>query len=159
MTDIDNVDMFDRKILSLLQVNGRLTNNELADQVNLSASQCSRRRSQLEKSGYIRGYHAVVDRERMGLELVSMITITLATHSPDNAKHFAELVNRLPNVLEAHSLTGEMDYTIKVVTPDLKALSALVNEHLLPHESVQNVRTSIVLGTLKETSQLPLMGV
>ena len=68
----------------------------------------------------------------------------------------AELVTGLPNVLEAHSLTGEMDYLIKVITPDLKALSTFVNEQLLPHESVRNVKTAIVLDTLKDTTALPL---
>jgi DNA-binding Lrp family transcriptional regulator len=153
---VHQIDQFDRKILALLQDDGRLTNNDLAERVNLSPSQCSRRRQRLEEEGLIRGYRAVLDRERLGFPLVNVISVTLATHNPDNAKRFAALLSRLPEVQEAHALTGEMDYVLKVVTPDLRSLSDFVNDILLPHESVQHVKTSIVLTTLKETTALPL---
>lgn len=150
------IDAFDRKILALLQEEGRLTNNELAERVHLSASQCSRRRQRLEEEGMIRGYRAVLDRDRLGFSLVNIISVTLATHNRDNAQRFSELLARLPEVQEAHALTGEMDYILKVVTPDLKSLSQFVNGVLLPHESVQHVKTAIVLETLKETAALPI---
>jgi DNA-binding Lrp family transcriptional regulator len=151
-----HLDQFDRKILALLQADARLTNNDLSERVNLSPSQCSRRRQRLEEGGIIRGYRAVLDRDRLGFSLVNVISVTLATHNRDNAQRFAELVARLPEVQEAHALTGEMDYILKVVTPDLKSLSEFVNGVLLPHESVQHVKTAIVLETLKETGSLPL---
>ncbi|MCT8999788.1 Lrp/AsnC family transcriptional regulator [Chelativorans intermedius] len=151
-----HIDSYDRKILSLLQADGRLTNNDLSERVNLSASQCSRRRQRLEEEGLIRGYRAELDRERLGFALVNIITVTLATHNPDNARRFADLVARLPEVQEAYALTGEMDYILKVVTPDLKSLSEFVSAVLLPHESVQHVKTAIVLETLKEQAALPL---
>ncbi|APH73203.1 Lrp/AsnC family transcriptional regulator [Aquibium oceanicum] len=150
------MDQFDRKILSLLQDDARLTNNDLSERVNLSPSQCSRRRLRLEEEGYIRGYKAVLDREKMGFPLVNIISVTLATHNRDNARRFADLLSRLPEVQEAHALTGEMDYVVKVVTPDLKSLSEFVNGVLLPHESVQHVKTAIVLETLKENGGLPV---
>ena len=156
MSGLEPIDTFDRKILALLQADARLTNNDLSERVNLSASQCSRRRQRLEEAGLIRGYRAVLDRDRLGFPLVSIISVTLATHNRDNARRFAELMERLPDVLEAHALTGEMDYFVKVVTPDLKSLAEFVNDVLLPHESVQHVKTSIVLQTLKETAALPL---
>jgi DNA-binding Lrp family transcriptional regulator len=149
------IDQFDRRILALLQEDGRLTNGDLSERVNLSPSQCSRRRQRLEEEGFIRGYRAVLDRERLGFSLTNMVTVTLATHNRDNAQRFAELVSRLPEVQEAHALTGEMDYILKVVTPDLKSLSNFVNQVLLPHESVQHVKTAIVLETLKENASLP----
>ena len=152
----ERVDEFDRKILALLQADARLTNNDLSERVNLSPSQCSRRRQRLEEDGFIAGYRAVLDRERLDFPLVSIVSVTLATHNRDNARRFAELVARLPEVQEAHALTGEMDYILKVVTPDLRSLSDFVNGELLPHESVQHVKTAIVLETLKETSALPL---
>ncbi|WP_442578119.1 Lrp/AsnC family transcriptional regulator [Mesorhizobium sp. ASY16-5R] len=152
----ERIDGFDRKILALLQVDARLTNNDLSERVNLSPSQCSRRRQRLEEEGFIAGYRATLDRDRLGFSLVSVVSVTLATHNRDNARRFAELVSRLPEVQEAHALTGEMDYYLKVVTPDLKALSRFVNEELLPHDSVQHVKTAIVLETLKETGALPL---
>ena len=150
------IDAFDRKILALLQIDARLTNNDLSERVNLSPSQCSRRRQRLEEDGYIRGYRAVLDRDLLGFPLTNVVTVTLATHNRDNARRFAELVARLPEVQEAHALTGEMDYILKVVTPDLKSLAEFVNGQLLPHESVQHVKTAIVLETLKETGALPI---
>ena len=151
------IDEFDRKLLRLLQEDARLTNAELSERVNLSASQCSRRRMRLEQAGIIRGYRADLDREKLEVGIVNIITVTLATHNRDNARRFARLIGDLPEVLEAYALTGEMDYIIKVVTADLKGLSAFVSEVLLPHESVQHVKTSIVLDTLKESAALPLM--
>ena len=156
MNDIDVIDQFDRKILALLQADARLTNNDLSDKVHLSPSQCSRRRQRLEEGGFIDGYRAVLNRDKLGFGLVNVVTVTLATHNRDNARRFATLIAGLPEVQEAHALTGEMDYILKVVTRDLKALSEFVNGVLLPHDSVQHVKTAIVLETLKETSALPL---
>lgn len=149
-------DQFDLKILHELQRDARLTNGELSERVNLSPSQCSRRRLRLEEEGYILGYFAALDRARLGLGIVNIITVTLDTHNRNNAHRFAELIDDLPEVLEAHTLTGEMDYMLKVVTADLKALSGFVNDVLLPHDSVRHVKSAIVLETLKDTHALPL---
>lgn len=147
MTQLDKLDL---KLLAELQRDGRLTNNDLSERIALSPSQCSRRRARLEAEGFIRGYRADIDRQKMGLGLMVVISVTLATHNRDNAKRFSELLADLPEVLEAYSLTGEMDYHLKVVTKDLAALSHFVNEVLLPHDSVQHVKTSIVLNVLKD---------
>src|SRR6185312_8784971 len=107
MSETEAIDSFDRKILALLQEDARLTNNDLSERVNLSPSQCSRRRQRLEEEGLIRGYQAVLDRDRLGFPLVNIISVTLATHNRDNARRFAELLARLPQVQEAYALTGE----------------------------------------------------
>jgi DNA-binding Lrp family transcriptional regulator len=149
------VDAFDLKMLAALQDDGRLTNQELADLVGLSASQCSRRRMRLEEE-VISGYHADLSGEALGFGLIAFIHITLATHSPDNAKKFRSLVGRVDEIQEAYSLTGDADYVLKAVLRDLKGLSDLVNNVLMPHQSVAHVRSSIVLDRLKESSRLPL---
>src|SRR5438309_3410207 len=110
-----SADAFDLKMLAALQDDGRLTNQQLADLVGLSASQCSRRRMRLEEEKVIAGYHADLAGEALGLNLIAFIHITLATHSPDNAKKFRELVNRVDDIQEAYSLTGDADYVLKVV--------------------------------------------
>ncbi len=156
MRKMSDIDDFDKKILAALQVNCQLTNNELAETVNLSPSQCSRRRSRLEDDGVITGYTARLDRERIGLGLLNLVFVSLATHNRDNSAEFAKLVAGLPEVLEAHALTGEMDYVLKIVTEDLRGLSNLVNDQLLMHPVVQHVKTAVVLETLKDTSVLPL---
>lgn len=150
------VDSFDMKMLAALQEDGRLTNQQLADSVGLSASQCSRRRMRLEDEKVISGYHADLAPEALGFGVVAFIQVTLATHSPDNAKKFRTLVQRVDEIQEAYSLTGDADYVLKAVLRDLKGLSDLVNDVLMPHQSVAHVRSSIVLDRLKETSKLPL---
>jgi DNA-binding Lrp family transcriptional regulator len=150
------VDAFDLKLLAALQDDGRLTNQQLADLVGLSASQCSRRRMRLEEERVIAGYHADLASEALGFNLIAFIHITLATHSPDNAKRFRALVNRVDDIQEAYSLTGDADYLLKAVLRDLKSLSDIVNNVLMPHQSVAHVRSSIVLDRLKESSKLPL---
>ncbi|WP_315761361.1 MULTISPECIES: Lrp/AsnC family transcriptional regulator [unclassified Bradyrhizobium] len=154
-----SVDAFDLKILAALQDDGRLTNQELADIAGLSASQCSRRRMRLEEEGVISGYRAELAGAALGFELIAFIQITLATHSPDNAKKFRSLVNRVEEIQEAYALTGDADYLLKAVLRDLKSLSDIVNNVLMPHQSVAHVRSSIVLDRLKESAKLPLRSV
>jgi DNA-binding Lrp family transcriptional regulator len=84
------------------------------------------------------------------------VQVTLATHSPDNSKRFAKLINELDEVQEAYALTGAADYVLKLVVEDLQSLSRILNDVLLPHESIANVRSSIVLERMKHTTQLPL---
>lgn len=150
------IDKYDRNILNALQRDARLSNNDLSDIAQLSPSQCSRRRTRLEQSGYISGYHAMLKREKVGYGLLSIISVTLATHGKENAESFRLLVAELPEVVEAYALAGEMDYMIKVATRDLDALAEFVNHSLLTHASVERVKTSIVLGTLKESIELAL---
>ena len=150
------LDAFDLKIISALQDDGRLTNQELADVAGLSASQCSRRRMRLEEEKVIAGYHADLSSEALGFGVIAFIQVTLATHSPDNSKRFRTLVGRIDEIQEAYSLTGDADYVLKAVLRDLKGLSNLVNDILMPHQSVAHVRSSIVLDRLKESTKLPL---
>ncbi len=152
------VDAFDLKILAALQDDGRLTNQQLADLVGLSASQCSRRRMRLEQEKVISGYHADLSGEALGFNLIAFINITLATQSPDNAKKFRALINRVDEIQEAYALTGDADYVLKAVLRDLNGLSDIINNVLMPHPSVAHVRSSVVLDRLKESAKLPLRG-
>ena len=150
------MDQFDIKLLDALQTDGRLTNYDLAEQVGLSASQCSRRRAALEAEGIIASYHARLSTVGVGLDVVVFVQVTLAAHSPENSKRFLRLIEDLDEVQEAYALSGDADYLVKLAVPDLKALSRVLNEVFLPHESVAHVRSSIVLDRLKQTSKLPL---
>jgi DNA-binding Lrp family transcriptional regulator len=150
------MDSFDRKLLAELLKDGARTNHEISESIGLSTSQVSRRRQALVEAGVIRGYEARLDAAALGLGVIAYIHATMATHSAGNARRFADLVRRLPEVLEAHALTGSADYILKVVVPDLKALARLINEELLPDASVERVRSEIVLDTLKEGGRLPL---
>ncbi len=150
------MDEFDLKLLQALQEDGGLTNNDLADRVGLSASQCSRRRAALEHTGVIEGYHAALSTEALGLAVLAFVHVTLSTHSPDNARRFQQLVERTEEVQEAYSLTGEADYLVKIAVPDLKALSRILSDVFLAHGSVAHVHSTVALDRLKKTARLPL---
>src|SRR3954453_20437237 len=138
-------DGFDLKIHGALQDDGRLTNQQLADRVGLSAPQVSRRRMRLEEKKVIAGYHADLASEALGFNLIAFMHITPATHSPDNAKKFRALVDGGHEIQEAYSLTGDADYLLKVVLRDLKILSDIVNNVLMAQKSMAHVSSSIVL--------------
>ncbi|MBV1701933.1 MAG: Lrp/AsnC family transcriptional regulator [Hyphomicrobiales bacterium] len=150
------MDGFDVKLLEALQQDGRRTNNELAEQIGLSASQCSRRRAALEEAGVISRYDAVLSPEAVGLDVLVFVNITLATHSPDNARHFRDLIERLDEVQECYAMSGEADYIVKMSVPNLKALAQILNDVFLPHPSVAHVKSSIVLDRLKQSGRLSL---
>ncbi len=150
------IDTFDKRILATLQSNGNATNQELADSVGLSPSQCSRRRTSLEREGVIQGYAAKLNPSALGLDVTVFISVTLARHSRANSQRFRALMDQLAEVQEAHSMTGDMDYLIKVTVPNLAALSEFINDVLLPHEAVHQVHSTIVLNTIKRNGGLPV---
>lgn len=151
------LDAFDRKLLDALQRDCSRTNAELGETVGLSASQISRRRERLEQEGVIRAWRADLEASRLGLDVIAFVRVTLAAHSGDNARRFRDLVRITPEILEAHAVTGGTDYLLKIVVADLKALSKLVGETLLPHKSVARVQSEIVLESLKDERVLPIL--
>lgn len=159
MQNTEEIDDFDLRLLAALQADGRLGVQDLAERIGLSASQCSRRRARLEHSGLIRAYHADLDAERLGFGVLVFIQVTLARHAPDTARGFRELVGRLPEIQEAHAVTGDADYLLKVVLPDLGGLSHLIGDVLLAHGSIAHLRSCVVLERLKESRALPLHGI
>ena len=150
------LDRTDLRILALLQGHGRATNAEIAEAVSLSASACLRRVQRLETEGVIAGYAALVDPAAVGLGLQAFVRLQLEKHGSAEVQHFVERVQSWNEVVACHALTGEMDYHLKVATRGLAGLSRFVNDVLLPHDSVQHVKTSIVLDTLKNFAGLPL---
>ncbi|HUB65698.1 MAG TPA: Lrp/AsnC family transcriptional regulator [Methylocella sp.] len=154
--ELSALDQFDIKLLAALEANGRLTNAELAEKVGLSASQCSRRRIRLEETGIIEGYSARLNAGHLGLGLLALVQVSMSVHSKENAKKFSSFVNTVEEIQEAYALTGDADYLLKVVVPDLKNLSRIINDLILPHASVSHVKSSIVLTTLKDSHCLPL---
>ena len=150
------MDEFDLKLLDALQHDGRLTNQELAEAVGLSPSQCSRRRAALEDSGIIESYRAHLASDQVGIALFAFVEISLARHSESISGAFFAMLEHLDAVQEAYALTGDADYLIKIAVPDLDALSQFLSAHLLSNDAVARVRSSIVLQRLKQTTRLPL---
>jgi DNA-binding Lrp family transcriptional regulator len=150
------LDETDRLILRALQREGRLTSQELADKIGLSASQCARRRQKLEESGIISGYRATIDAAKAGATVVALIRIVMATHSKENSAAFRRLVETTPEILDAWVLTGEADYLLRVAVADLAALNDFVQEILLPQPIVARVQSQIVLSELKSNAPIPI---
>ena len=152
------MDSFDLKLLAKLQSDGNASNQELASAVGLSASQCSRRRTQLERDGIIEGYQATLDPAAFGLDVTVFVSITLDRHSRKTSEQFHAFLQRLDEVQEAHAMTGDADYMVKVTVQSLSALSDFINDVLLANDAVQHVRSNIVLKTIKRDGGLPLSG-
>lgn len=150
------LDGFDRRLIAVLQDDSSLTNAALGERIGLSASQVSRRRQRLEDIGILRGYRAILDPAALGLDVIVFIHVSLAAHSGENARRFRDLVRAIPAVLEAHAVSGEADYLLKVATRTLQDLADLINGVLLAHDTVARVRSEIVLESLKAYGPLPL---
>lgn len=151
-----NLDRFDLQILAALQHDGRLSNVELGERVNLSASQASRRVARLVEEGYIERFRAVLNPRRIGIGLTAYCLLTLKIHGEGGMGDFRRRVAALPEVQECQSLTGEAGYLLKIAVADLKAFSDFLSEHLMKAPEVATVRSSIVLESVKESNEYPL---
>ncbi|MCL2894025.1 Lrp/AsnC family transcriptional regulator [Brenneria tiliae] len=145
-----NIDDFDLKILTLLQANARLTNQELSELVGLSASQCSRRRIALEQAQLILGYHARLSPNAVGLECLGLIEVRLINHTAEYVEKFHQMLGEVDAIIDAYKTTGDADYLLKVAVADLPGLSALISQILSQNKSVAHLKTSVVLNRLKE---------
>lgn len=152
MSDLDHTD---RRLLRALQEDGRATASDLADILNLSASQIARRRQRLETIGVIASYTARLDPDKLGLGVQALVQVSLGTHSPDNARAFVSLVERTPQVVSAWTMTGEADYLLRVWCHDLAELNRLIHEVFLPHAAVSRVQSQIVMEQIKGDAPLP----
>lgn len=150
------LDRTDRQILHLLQREGRITNADLAERVNLSPSPCLRRLQRLEQSGVIAGYSARLDPHAVGLGLSAFVRVQLSEHSSQVVERFAQSVREWPEVVACFALTGEMDYLLQVVVEDLDHYSDFVMKKLLNSAGVADMSSSFVLQTVKATHELPL---
>ncbi|MGE0237247.1 MAG: Lrp/AsnC family transcriptional regulator [Parvibaculaceae bacterium] len=150
------MDEFDRKILDSLQKDSAASRARLAAEVGLSESQAVRRRQALEQTGVIRRYRADLDAKALGLTVTAFVHVKLKGHSDGNARRFRDLVRLTPGILEAHAVTGDFDYLLKLCVADLDALRDLVNGVLLMHPTVDRVRSEIVLEILRDDQLLAL---
>jgi DNA-binding Lrp family transcriptional regulator len=150
------MDKHDIRLLDALQKNASLSRNDLAERVGLSDSQVARRRQSLEASGLIKRYRADLDAKKLGLAVTAFVHVKLHNHSKGNSRRFADLVARAPGMLEAHAVTGDFDYLLKVTVHDLAALQRLISETLLSHSAVDRVRSEIALETLRDDNALSL---
>src|SRR3954469_12738226 len=149
------LDAIDRQILKELQEDGRMTNVELARRVGISAPPCLRRGRALGGAGYIKGYRALLDEKRLGFEVTVFAMVHLASQAEADLAAFEAFVRSQPIVRECWMLSGEIDFILKCVAPNLTAFQAFVAE-LTAAPAVRNVKTSLVLRTAKDAAMVPL---
>ena len=151
-----NLDRLDISILDALQHNGRMSNRELAKAVALSPSPSWRRLRALEEAGLISHYAAVLDREKVGLPILGFAHVTLHDHNTETVAEFDRAIMLAPQVLECHATSGEHDYMLKIVAPDMAAYQDFLSGYLLKIGVVRTVNTSFALRQQKNTTVLPL---
>jgi Lrp/AsnC family leucine-responsive transcriptional regulator len=151
-----HLDPTDLGILNLLQENGRLTNKELAYNLNRTISPIFDRRKRLEELGYIKKYVAVLDREKITNSLVAFPHIVLTSHGEDALATFQAKVVEFPEVLECYHITGKYDFMLKIMIPDMPAYNAFLRQKITPMENVGNVHSSLVIAQAKAEIGLPI---
>jgi len=149
------VDDVDRNILAVLQEEGRLTVTELAARVRLSVSPCHRRLRELERSGVIRGYRAIVDAARIGLTFEALVFVTMRQEDRETLLSFEEAVAGIPHVVQAQRLFGDPDYLLRIVTADLGAYQRLEDDKLSALPGVQRLTSTLVMKQVVNDRPLP----
>lgn len=159
-SEIDEVltglDKFDIHILSQLQTDGRLTNAELANRVGLSPAPCWRRVRRLETEGYISGYHAALNRHKLGLGVIAFVRIYADRNTGEVTRALKEQLIQMPEVMSCHHISGEGSFEITVMATDLEAYSRFAMDRLINLPHVKDLHTSFSLGEVKASHELPL---
>lgn len=153
MSDIDSID---RRILQALQRDGRISNTQLSEEVNLSASACHRRVQRLEKEGWISGYVALLNPRKMGRPTTVFVEITLSGQADEVLDAFERAVARVPDVLECHLMAGTADYLLKVVAGDTEDFARIHRRYLATLPGVAQMQSSFALRTVRQTTALPV---
>lgn len=150
------LDETDRRILSVLQKQGRISNADLSERVNLSASACHRRVQRLEAEGYIRDYVALLDARKMNVPSTVFVEITLQGQADEVLDAFEKAVARIPDVLECHLMAGTADYILKVVAENTEDFARIHRQHLARLPGVAQMQSSFALRTVFKTTALPV---
>lgn len=153
---METLDKFDWLILNELQRDGRLSNAELAQRVGLSAAPCWRRVRALEQSGYIQGYRAVIDRHKVGLDVLAFVRLDAERNRGDITRELEEAIRKIPEVISCHYISGTGTFELEVVARDLNAFSTFAREVLINLPNVKDIHTSFSLGEVKAGGALPL---
>jgi DNA-binding Lrp family transcriptional regulator len=153
---METLDKFDTQILNELQADARLTNAELAQRVGLSAAPCWRRVRALEKSGYIKGYHAEIDRHKVGLGVLAFVRLDADRNTGERTREMEEAIRKVPEIVSCHYISGAGTFELQVVSRDLDSFSQFARKVLINLPNVKDIHTSFSLGEVKAVSHLPL---
>lgn len=153
---METLDKFDIAILQQLQTDARLTNAELASRVGLSAAPCWRRVRALEEAGYITGYRAEINRHKIGLGVLAFVRLDAERNSGDATRLLEEAIQKLPEIVSCHYISGTGTFELQVVAQDLETFSKFALHKLINLPNVKDLHTSFSLGEVKASSALPL---
>tara|TARA_Y100000816_G_C25703535_1_gene371649 strand:+ start:38 stop:505 length:468 start_codon:yes stop_codon:yes gene_type:complete len=152
----NQLDITDKKILRILQDNGRITNLQLSQEIGLSPAPTLERVRKLEKAGYIESYHARVNPKMLNLGLQVIIQVSLTRQIENAMQKFIDQINTIDEVVECYQLTGDFDYILKVMVEDIQELDKLVNSKLSHIEEIGQMRSSVILSEIKNAGKLPI---
>lgn len=150
------LDGTDRKILELLQTNSNITNAQLAQEIGLSPAPTLERVKKLENSEVIKSYHAVIDPAAVGMGVSTFVTVSLKGHNKDNIERFIHAIKEIAEVVECHHVTGQADFILRIVAPDIPAYQSLMLEKVSNIEVVDNMQSTVILSTFKDSKVIPI---
>ena len=152
----NSLDHIDKKILDLLQENGRMTNAQLAKDVGLSPPPMLERVRKLEKNGIIRKYVALVDPKKVDRGTMALVSVSLRLHQKNAIQEFVKEIQNIPEILECHHITGEEDYVLKVAIKDIEEYERFLHERLTRISGIRKIQTSFILKTIKHQTKVPI---
>ena len=150
------LDAIDRKILELLQANSNITNAQLAIEIGLSPAPTLERVKKLEHAEVIKSYHALIDPAAVGLGVSTFVTVSLKGHNKDNIAKFISAISKIEEVVECHHVTGQADFILRIIAPDIPAYQNLMLEKVSNIEVVDNMQSTIILSTFKDSKVIPI---
>lgn len=153
MSDFDQTDL---QILKILQRDASLSAQDVATQVNLSTTPCWRRINRLEQAGIIRGKVALLDAGKLGMQMVTFVSISLTRNDEDSLEAFEEQVQQFPEIVECYTVTGTMDYFLKIITRDIQHFESFLRKHLARLPLIRDLHSNVAVTQIKYTTELPL---
>jgi Lrp/AsnC family transcriptional regulator, leucine-responsive regulatory protein len=150
------LDKIDRKILDILQSNAKITNAQLSKDIGLSPAPTLERVKKLETSGIIKSYHAKLDTDKIGLGVHTFVQVTLKGHNKRNIDLFVDEINKVPEVIECHHITGSGDFILKIISSDIQSYQQLMLERVSEIEVVDGLQSMIILSTFKDSKVFPV---
>jgi Lrp/AsnC family leucine-responsive transcriptional regulator len=150
------LDQIDKKILEILQLNAKITNSQLAQEIGLSPAPTLERVRKLENAHLIKSYHAEVDVKQLGLSTAVFVLISLSGHKKNQIMSFVDKVNHIPEIIECHHITGSGDFLLKVLTKDISTYQQLILNTLVDIEEIGNMQSMMVLSSFKDSKVMPI---
>lgn len=157
MNQIIKLDNIDRKILTILQAKGRITNAKLSEEIGLSPAPTLERVKKLEQLGIISSYHAKLDTSKLGLGVATFVIVSLNGHTKAKIEGFIDAINKIDEVIECHHITGAGDFIIKIIAKDIQSYQKIMLEKVSEIKEVDNMQSMVVLSTYKDSKILPVI--